>query len=174
MKVLVTAASKHGSTLEIASSIERVLKDAGIETVLEIPEKVTTLAGYDAVILGSAVYAGHWLEPAKDFVSSNLSALLARPVWLFSSGPIGDSSKPIQDPGDVARIRDATGAREHRVFSGRLDRHDLGFAERAIMSVIRAPDGDFRSWTEIEGWALTIARTLQAEHVGQSPMVAAR
>lgn len=163
MKVLVTAATRHGSTFEIASGIEEVLKNAGIETVLTVPERVTDLTGYDAVILGSAVYAGHWLEPAKQFVSRNLSALLTRPVWLFSSGPIGDPTKPTEDPADVARVREAVGAREHRLFSGRLERRDLGLAEKAIMTVIRAPEGDFRSWTQIEAWALMIARTLQAE-----------
>jgi len=173
MKVLVIAASKHGSTLEIASAIEKVLISAGLETAVVVPEKVTDLAGYDAVILGSAVYAGHWLEPAKQFVSRNLPALLARPVWLFSSGPIGDSGKPIEEPVDVARIRAATGAREHRVFSGRLARRDLGRGERAIMAVLRVPEGDFRSWTEIEAWAMTIARTLQAEQTARQPLVPA-
>ena len=163
MKVLITAATKHGSTFEIASGIEDVLNGVGIETVLTVPERVTDLAGYDAVILGSAVYAGHWLEPAKEFVSRNLPALLARPVWLFSSGPIGDSGKPAEEPADAARVREATGAREHRLFSGRLEKRDLGLAEKAIVTVIRAPEGDFRSWTQIEAWAMQIARTLQAE-----------
>ena len=163
MKVLITAATRHGSTFEIASGIEDVLHTAGIETVLTVPERVTDLTGYDAVILGSAVYAGHWLEPAKQFVSRNLSALLARPVWLFSSGPVGDPSKAAEDPADAARVKEATGAREHRLFSGRLERRDLGLAEKAIVSVIRAPDGDFRSWTQIEEWAMKIARTLQSE-----------
>ena len=163
MKVLITAATKHGSTFEIASSIDEVLKSVGIDTVLTVPEHVTDLTGYDAVILGSAVYAGHWLEPAKDFVARNLSALMNRPVWLFSSGPIGDSAKPNADPRDVAQVREATGAREHRLFSGKLEGRDLGLAERAIMKVVRAPEGDFRSWTQIEAWAMQIARTLQAE-----------
>src|SRR5450631_1414358 len=69
MKVLITAATKHGSTFEIASGIEDVLNGVGIDTVLTVPERVTDLDGYDAVILGSAVYAGHWLESAKDFVA---------------------------------------------------------------------------------------------------------
>lgn len=163
MKVLVTAATKHGSTFEIASSIEDVLNNVGIDTVLTVPERVTDLDGYDAVILGSAVYAGHWLESAKDFVARNLSALQTRPVWLFSSGPIGDPAKPTEDPVDAARLRQAIDARELRLFSGKLERRDLGLAEKAIVTVIRAPEGDFRSWTQIEAWAMQIARTLQAE-----------
>jgi menaquinone-dependent protoporphyrinogen oxidase len=172
MKVLITAATRHGSTFEIASGIEDVLHNAGIETVLTVPERVTDLTGYDAVILGSAVYAGHWLEPAKQFASRNLSALLTRPVWLFSSGPTGDPAKPAEEPADAARVREATCAREHRLFSGRLERRDLGLAEKAIVSVIRAPVGDFRSWTQIEAWAMMIARTLQAEQAAATANVA--
>ena len=94
---------------------------------------------------------------------ANLSGLLARPVYLFSSGPLGDSGKPEEVPADGARVRDATGAREHRVFAGRLEPHDLSFGERAILSVVRAPHGDFRPWSEIESWAAAIAQRLQAD-----------
>ena len=173
MKVLITAASRHGSTLEIAEGIEAVLINSGIHTAIVTPERVADLTGYDAVILGSAVYAGHWLGPAKEFVARNLSGLLARPVWLFSSGPVGTDGKPIEEPSDVARVREATSAREHRVFAGRLDRRDLGRAERLVAAVVRAPNGDFRSWTEIEGWATAIARSLNAEQAVNQPLVPA-
>lgn len=173
MKVLVTAASKHGSTMEIGLKIEEVLVRAGLEATLVLPDRITDLTGYDAVILGSAVYAGRWLAPAKQFVSRNLSGLLARPVWLFSSGPIGESGKPAEEPAEVARIREATGAREHRLFSGRLAKRDLGIGEKAIFSLLRVPEGDFRSWTEIEAWATTIAAALQAEEAARRPLVAA-
>jgi menaquinone-dependent protoporphyrinogen oxidase len=163
MKVLITAATRHGSTFEIASGIEEVLKSAGIETVLTVPERVASLIGYDAVILGSAIYAGNWLAPARDFVARTLWALRTRPVWLFSSGPIGDPAKPTEDPAVVAEMLETTRAREHRLFAGRLERRDLGLAEKAIMTVIRAPEGDFRSWNQIEAWAMQIAQTLQAE-----------
>ena len=170
MRVLVVAASRHGSTFEIASAIEHVLVGAGIASDVVTPERVKNLTGYDAVILGSAVYAGHWLAPAKEFVARNLPGLMARPLWLFSSGPVGDSGTPPEEPAEVAHVREATGAREHRLFAGRLDRHDLGRGERLISRLVRAPQGDFRSWTEIEAWAATIARTLQAEAAaGRSP-----
>ena len=65
MRVLVTSATKHGATGEIAQAIADTLRDQGLDpTVLE-PEQVDTVDGYDAVVLGSAVYAGHWLKPAR-------------------------------------------------------------------------------------------------------------
>jgi menaquinone-dependent protoporphyrinogen oxidase len=90
------------------------------------------------------------------------AALAARPVWLFSSGPVGDPPKPEEDPVDVAEILAATRAREHRVFAGKLVRQQLSFPEKAIVSALRVPEGDFREWTEITSWATGIATALQS------------
>jgi menaquinone-dependent protoporphyrinogen oxidase len=63
---------------------------------------------------------------------------------------------------NVAELLDRTRAREHRVFAGKLDKHALGFAEKAVVLALRAPVGDFRDWAAIEAWAGTIADTLLA------------
>ena len=163
MKVLVAAATKHGATAEIAATIGEVLRDEhGMEAAVVPPEEVATVDGYDAVVLGSAVYAGHWLAPAKELVDRAGGLLAGKPVWLFSSGPVGDPPKPEEDPVDVAEILAATKAREHRVFAGKLDKRQLGFGEKAIVVALRVPDGDFRNWTEIKGWASQIARSLRS------------
>ena len=162
MRVLITAATKHGATGEIAQVIGDTLRERGLDpTVLE-PEQVDGVDGYDAVVLGSAVYAGHWLKPARELVARCGDALAARPVWLFSSGPVGDPPKPEEDPVDVAEVVAATGAREHRVFAGKLVRKQLAFPERAIVSALRVPDGDFRDWPEITGWAAGITTALRS------------
>lgn len=160
MRVLVTAASKHGATAEIARAIGEVLAESGLETEVVPAEQVGALEGYDAVVLGSGVYAGHWLKPAMELVERAGEALAARPVWVFSSGPIGEPPKPETDPVDAARVLEATRAREHRVFAGRLVRRQLSLGERAIAVALRAPDGDFRDWDEIRDWARTIGRAL--------------
>lgn len=161
MKVLVSAASKHGATAEIADAIAQRLSDAGLEAVVHPPDQVATVEGFGAVVLGSAVYAGHWLESAKELVARDRQALAARPVWLFSSGPVGDPPKPEEDPADIADVREKTGAREHRVFPGWIERRRLGFTERAIVAALHVPDGDFRPWDEVRQWAAGIASALQ-------------
>ena len=166
MKVLVSAASKHGATAEIARAIGAELDAAGIEADVCRPEDVRSVASYDAVVLGSGVYAGRWLEPAKELIERESDALASRPVWLFSSGPIGDPSKPEDEPADVARLRESTHAIDHRIFAGRLDRRQLGFAEKAIVAVVHAPDGDFRQWDAVTAWASSIARQLQVAPPG--------
>src|SRR6266508_2651255 len=163
MTVLVSAASKHGSTAEIATAVARVLSERGPAVDVRPVENVTMVEGYDAVVLGSAVYGGHGMESARRLAEAQAGALSTRPVWLFSSGPVGDPPKPEEDPVDVAEIVAATGARDHRVFAGKLVRKQLRFGDKAIAVALRVPDGDFRDWTEIRGWAAGIADALRSE-----------
>jgi menaquinone-dependent protoporphyrinogen oxidase len=165
LRVLVTAASKYGATAGIAQAIAEALTERGLTATVLAPQAVDSVEGYDAVVLGSAVYSGHWLDPARELVARCGAALAARPVWLFSSGPVGDpSSKLVQkmgeDPLDVAGILAATKARGHRMFAGKLDRKNLGFAQRAALLAFRGMEGDFRDWAAIEAWAEGIAREL--------------
>jgi menaquinone-dependent protoporphyrinogen oxidase len=157
MRVLVTAATKYGATGEIAQAIGQVFTERGWDAVVVPPEQAQGIDSFDAVVLGSAVYAGHWLKPARELVDRSRDALAARPVWLFSSGPIGDPPKPEEDPVDVAEVMQATRAREHRVFTGKLVRKQLSFPDRAIASALRVPEGDFRNWEEVKTWAAEIA-----------------
>lgn len=126
-------------------------------------EEVSSVEDYDAIVLGSAVYAGHWLKPARELVERHADALAGKSVWLFSSGSIGDPPKPEEEPVDVSEILAATGAHEHRVFVGKIDEDTLGFAEKAAMLALRAPEGDFRDWEAVRQWAEGIASALEAE-----------
>jgi menaquinone-dependent protoporphyrinogen oxidase len=160
MRVLVTTASKHGSTDEIGRAIAEALNGQGIETGFLAPEDVISAHRYDAVIMGSAVYAGRWMSSMKSMAHRLAAELVDRPVWLFSSGPIGDPPKPEEDPVDVAPMIEATGARGHVVFTGKLDKSVLSFGERAIVAAFKAPEGDFRDWDEIRKWAEEVAGEL--------------
>lgn len=138
MKVLVSAASKHGATTEIAEELGKVLSNAlqergigGDEMVDVLPtEEISSVESYDAVVLGSAVYAGHWLKSARELAERHADALFEKPVWLFSSGPIGDPPKPEEEPVDVAGILESTRAREHRISRVRSTRVPWGSPRR--------------------------------------------
>ncbi len=162
MHVLVTAASKHGATGEIAEAIAGRLREHGLQVTVADPAEVTRLESYGAVVLGSAVYAGHWLDPAKELVERFDAELTARPVWLFSSGPVGDPPKPDQDAVQVDDLMAATGALGHELFAGKIDRSALGFAERAIVRALRVPVGDFRDWDAVDTWADHVAGEVAA------------
>jgi menaquinone-dependent protoporphyrinogen oxidase len=56
---------------------------------------------------------------------------------------------------------EASRAIAHRVLAGRLDRKLLSFTEKAVVVAVRAPEGDFRDWEAIDGYAAEIAAHLQ-------------
>ena len=166
MKVLVIAASRYGATAEIGSVIGNVLTARGFDTAVMSPSAVESVEDYGAVVLGSAVYTGHWLKEARELVDRQGGALAARPVWLFSSGPVGDPSRWLvkkmgADPVDLPAIVERTKAREHRMFAGKLEASHLGLAQRLALKIVRGLEGDFRDRDEIEGWATGIADELE-------------
>ncbi|MFP5331869.1 MAG: flavodoxin domain-containing protein [Acidimicrobiia bacterium] len=155
--VLVTAASKHGATAEIADAIAAELAANGMSVTRLEPDQVDGVEPYDAVVLGSAVYAGRWHKDARRLVDDLAGQLENRAVFLFSSGPIGDPPMPDSEPVDSAEIVASTSAVDHRVFAGALEQSRLNFGERAIVAALRAEYGDFRDWDEIRAWARGIA-----------------
>jgi len=158
MTVLIAYASRHASTGGIAERIAGRLRQLGHEVDVKTVDEVGDVDRYDAFVIGSAVYYGRWLGPAVDLVRRHRAVLAMRPVWLFSSGSLGD--QPGQEPTQIGELRTAVEARGHRVFGGALDRRQLGITERLVVRMVGAPDGDFRPWGEIDAWADTIAAQL--------------
>jgi len=162
MKVLVAVASKHGSTRDIAGAIAGELRAMGLAAEVRDAVEVAALDGYDAVVLGSAVYMGRRLPEARHFVAAHQPALCTMPVWLFSSGPLGaDQPVPADEPSQLEDLVAAIHARGHQIFAGRLAPADLGLGERLIAKAARAPAGDFRAWDAIRSWARTIGTALR-------------
>jgi menaquinone-dependent protoporphyrinogen oxidase len=162
MHVLVTAASKHASTAEIADAVAESLRATGATVDRCPPDEIASVDGYDAIVVGSGVYAGRWLDPARSFVERHTDALRRRPVWLFSSGPLGDPPMPADPSTDGVTLAERIGALEHRTFTGRLDPARLGFLERTVVKALRAPAGDGRDWDAIRAWGTEIAGLLSA------------
>jgi menaquinone-dependent protoporphyrinogen oxidase len=163
MRLLVTAASRHGATAEIATELGKALRGAlpGVGVDVVPVTRVAGFADYDAIVLGSAVYFGRWLDEARWQVSAHQETLRERPVWLFSSGPVGDPLVPDTEPADAAELAEAIGACEHVVFPGALHREQLGLRERLAVGLVRATDGDYRDWPAVRAWADRIAAELR-------------
>ena len=95
MKVLVSAASRHGATSEIARAIADALHERGASRPTSAcPRRSPRWRTTTAIVLGSGVYAGRWLGSAKQLIEREAATLATKPVWLFSSGPLGDPLKP--------------------------------------------------------------------------------
>src|SRR5215204_3846411 len=110
MRALVVYASSYGATKGIAERIAETIRGEHVDVDLISADEQTLLesAAYDAFVIGSAIHAGHWLKPATGWVRSNRPFMKGAPVWLFSSGPIGDKAvgQPQPDPSDIDEIRD--------------------------------------------------------------------
>ncbi len=86
-------------------------------------------------------------------------------MWLFSSGAVGSPVSKLslamaREPVEIAGLRIATRAREHRMFAGKLDRKVLTHAQWASLLIFHGLEGDFRDWAEIRQWATGIAQQL--------------
>lgn len=181
MKVLVAHASRYGATREIAERIAEKLTQAGQEAEARPLKEVADLAGYQAFVIGSAVYFGKWLKDGTKFVRRHRASLATdRPVWLFSSGPLGTETIDAEgrdvragaEPKEIAEFRESIHPDDHRVFFGALDPSKLGLRDRLIKAMPAGrtllPEGDFRDWTEIDTWADEIAHEL-TQRDGPSP-----
>ncbi|MGW6129133.1 flavodoxin domain-containing protein [Cellulomonas sp. NPDC055163] len=165
MKILVTAASRHGATREIGAVVARTLAEVGHEVDERSPADVRSLQGYDAVVLGSAVYTAHWIPEARDLAVRLRDELRERPVWLFSSGLATQPAASANSPHEVARLRADVGALAHRSFAGRLDRSELSFTERTVIAGARAREGDHRDLDAVRRWGQQIAAELASRPV---------
>lgn len=175
MKVLVAYASRHGSTGGIAERIAEGLRNAGLEAdavdVLKRPDPEP----YDAFVIGSAAYMFHWMKEATAFVDRHRDLLASRPVWLFSSGPLGTDE--VDDKGndllEVSRPKEfdkygpVLHPRGEKVFFGAWDPNApaIGFVEKMMKKLPAGatdamPTGDFRDWPVIDAWAAEIAAQL--------------
>jgi menaquinone-dependent protoporphyrinogen oxidase len=177
MLTLVAYASKYGATKGIAERIAEVLRARGLDVETRAVKDVGDVTRYDAFVIGSAAYYFSWLKEATAFVRRNRAILASRPVWLFSSGPLGTTTTDAKGrdvrettvPNQIAEFSAAIAPRDHRVFFGALDRNKMGFLDRLIA---RAPifpdaDGDFRDWADIQCWAESIARELAPVTAGR-------
>ena len=171
--VLVTYASRSGSTTEIANKIAEVLRIKGDKVSVLPVTSVTDLNAYNAVVLGSAVYVGHWMKEAAEFLEMHEGALSTRPVWIFSSGPTGQGD-PVERlhgwrfPQAQQAIADRVKPCDIVLFHGEIDMHDLNFGEKIMIRALGAPTGDFRDWNAITAWAESIAQVLHPLEVKAS------
>jgi menaquinone-dependent protoporphyrinogen oxidase len=129
------------------------------------PRVLVTVASEQGATMELATSLARFVEQSAagrgcGLTADQARALRSRPVWLLSSGPIGEPPFPPDEPHDAGLIAASLHAVGHRVLPGRLDKQLLGIGERAMVTAMRAPVGDVRDWVELRGWAEENAASL--------------
>lgn len=172
--VLVTYASEHGATAEIAQAIIRVLKHNEIEVVAKRVEEVADLSTFKAIILGTAIYQTEWTPKAVSFLQDHIDSLAKVPLWIFASGPTGEGD-PIELVGGVVvpktlePIIHQLSPCDVALFHGKIDLRRLPKEDRDIIKEMGVPRGDFRDWDKIKDWARQIAHSLNTKSLAKCP-----
>ena len=161
MHILVTAASKHGATDEVADAIAKRIEASGITVDRLAPADVTSVADYDAVIVCSATYILQWMPEAHDFMERFKDQLPVGQVWAFSVGMNGVPKHSKQDGSRVGPLLTHVKCRELRTFPGRYKPSLLSLRERSVARLAGVVEGDFRDWEAIERWADEIVDALK-------------
>jgi menaquinone-dependent protoporphyrinogen oxidase len=168
--VLLTYASKYGSTKGVAERIAARLAKQGNRVELRPVDQVDGVDAYNAVVFGSAVFNQAWMAEAEEFLQRNQGGLSGRPVWIFSVGTFGDHKRLIgrlmtREPRGIRGILEDIRPRDYRIFAGVIDRHQWPFGSRLFYHALGGRIGDNRDWPEIDAWADGIAKTLR-ESIG--------
>ena len=165
-KVLVAYATKTGSTAGIAQAIGCGLRECGHQVDVRECREVDSIDEYDAVVLGSAIYAGRWRREAVTFLRKHIDELRDRQVWLFHSGPLGAQSDRLEPmPKKVRRLAQRIGATPAMTFAGALQLETAkGFL--ALRMVLTELAGDFRDWDLIAAWADDVGAAISSAEAG--------
>jgi len=161
-KILITYATKAGSTVEIAAVIGESLSKRGFQVDVKPVSENPALVGYQAVLMGSAIRMGSWLPEAVDFVRQHQAALQQIPSSIFTVHMLNagdDETSRTARQAYTASVRELLPSVDEVFFKGKLDPKTLSFFDRLIAKAVETPDnppGDFRDWDKIRNWAQAV------------------
>ena len=170
-KILVTYASRSGSTAEIATAIGKRLSEDGTHVDVLSMQEVNDLSGYHAVIAGSAIRSRAWLPEAMQFIGSHRAELSKKPFATFTvciTLAMSNSEQYRKAVSDWIRpVRTQVKPISEGLFAGRLDFSKLAFnwdtlKLRAVVALRIFPKEDRRDWKAIAAWAESVRPLLQA------------
>ncbi len=154
-RILVAYATRAGSTAEIAAAIGESLSARGYAVDVRPVKSQPDLAGYTAVVLGSAIRMGNWLPEAVNYVKTNQVALSALPVALFTVHMLNtgdDEASRTARAAYLNAVRPLLPGAEEVYFEGKMDFSRLSFLDRTIAKMVKAVEEDRRDWAQIRGW----------------------
>jgi menaquinone-dependent protoporphyrinogen oxidase len=168
-KILVTYASRFGSTAGVAEAIGKTLTESGAQVDVLPMREVKDLSRYQAVVAGSAISTGTWLPEAMQFVQTHREELNQKPFATFLVCMTLAMRNANQYRGHVADwlapIRSLVRPVSEGLFAGRLDIGKIpSFSDRLKfrLSVLFGvwKEGDHRDWNAICTWTENLHQLL--------------
>jgi menaquinone-dependent protoporphyrinogen oxidase len=161
-KILVTYASRTGSTVEVAEAIGKTLSEDGAGVDVLPMQDVPDLAPYRAVVAGSAIQNKQWLPEAVQFIQTNKAALSQKPfaaflVCMTLAMKNAEQYRPfVKD--FLVPVRSLVKPVSEGLFAGVLDISKVPSASDRFkfrISVLLGvwKEGDHRDWNAIRAWA---------------------
>lgn len=168
-KILVTYASRTGSTAGVAEAIGKTLTESGAEVEVRPMQAVQDLRRYDAVVAGSAIQEGKWLPEAMQFIRLHQAMLNRKPfaaflVCMTMAMKSVEARKGVRDW--MQPVRALVRPVDEGYFAGVLHIKDVpSFRQRLLFRLSVASgvwsEGDHRDWNAIHNWADALAVTFQ-------------
>ncbi len=164
-KILVTYASRAGSTAEVAEAIDKTLGQNGARVDLLPMQDVKDLTPYQAVVAGSAIRGSKWLPEAMQFVRAHRSELTQKPFATFTvciTLAMSNSHQYRQAvKGWIAPVRARVHPLSEGLFAGVLDFTKLPLTFdtlklRLTVALGIFPKEDRRDWNAVRAWAESI------------------
>jgi len=159
-KILITYASKAGSTAETAARMGEMLAGQNAQVDVLPVEKVGDLSAYHAVLLGSAIRMGQLLPEVVKFVEANQAALQQKAFNVFFLCMTLEKDTPENRQTVSAYlepVRALVKPASEGMFAGVMEPKKLSLLERMMMKAMKTPVGDFRNWEQINAWAQSAA-----------------
>ncbi len=158
-RVLVTYATRCGSTAEVAEAIAAALAKRGLKADLIPVKEKPPLTGYKAVVIGSAIRMGSWVAEASDYIQANQAALEHLPTAIFSvhANNLGDDEASRSARNEYHKaVRALITPRAEAFFAGKIDYSKMTFLDRLISKMMKVEEVDRRDWKQIAAWAETL------------------
>jgi menaquinone-dependent protoporphyrinogen oxidase len=165
-KILVAYASRAGSTSDVAQAISEQLCALGFDAIALPVKSVKKIDGYDAAILGSAVYYGTWLPEMLKFMTEQQEPLNSIPTAIFSMHmQATDNNAASHDKREtyIQAARDQIRPFSKAYFAGKVDPASLSFFKRIAVKLVKSPIGDKRDWTKIRAWTNALGQSLEKQ-----------
>lgn len=168
-RILVTYATRAGSTAGVAEFIGQTLAEDGWPVDVRPMKDVTGLAPYDAVVAGSAIQSKRWLPEAMEFIQTNQTALVQKPCAVFlvcMTLAMPNADKHRESVADFLRpVRAIVKPVSEGYFAGALDISKVTSSWDRLkfrLSVMFGvwSEGDHRDWNAIQAWADSLSPLL--------------